>query len=88
MAGAFNSPEMVMQRARQPRTFRLIYDSPKSSNIFAAVQIRITNPATMSTRKLFTTPIGFPANGMNMVAIVASLTGIYGRALSISSAII
>jgi hypothetical protein len=74
--GAFNSPEMVVQRTRQSRTFKLVYNSSKSSKIFATVQIRIANPTTMSTRKLFTTPIGFTANGMDMVAIVTSLAGI------------
>ena len=76
MAGAFNSPEMIVQRARQPRTFRRIYKHPKSSNVFTAIQISVTNPAAMSTRKLFTTPIGFTANRMDVVATVASLAGI------------
>ncbi len=76
MAGAFNSPERVMQRARQSRTFRCIYGHPKSRNIFRSVIVSITNPAAMSTRKLLTTPIRFTANGMNMVAIVASLASI------------
>ena len=65
-----------MQRARQSRTFRCIYGHPKSRNIFRSVIVSITNPAAMSTRKFLTTPIRFTANGMNMVAIVASLAGI------------
>ena len=34
---AFNSPEMILHIAKQSRTFRLIYESPNSSNILAPV---------------------------------------------------
>jgi len=75
---AFNSPETILQTAKTSRTFRHIYKHPKSSNIFTAIQISVTIPATMTASEPLPTSIGLTLNGVDLVTLVTHLTGVSG----------
>ena len=69
---------MTLQHTTHNRAFRLVYNSPKSSNIICRIPISITLQSAVTTVKHFAIAIRLPFFWVDVMTTAASLRGVSG----------